>query len=155
MKRFTLFLAICMGFFACKEKSENYASFGEKISTENVLTAQQMHHQYETLKPGDTLEVSFKANVNEVCKKKGCWMKLGLDNEVSSFVKFKDYAFFVPLDADHHTVIVKGKAFVTETSVNDLRHFAKDGGKTEEEIAAIITPKREFAFMADGVLMEE
>jgi hypothetical protein len=107
------------------------------------------------MKTGDTVEVKFKSEVDKVCKKKGCWMTLKLDDSLSSFVRFKDYSFFVPLNAENRETIVEGKAFVTETSIEELQHYAKDAGKSEEEIAAITTPKVEYAFMATGVLMEE
>jgi len=39
-------------------------------------------------------------------------------------VRFKDYGFFMPLDASGKEVIVAGKAFVTEVSVADLKHYS-------------------------------
>ena len=82
-------------------------------------------------------------------------MKLDLGNSKESMVRFKDYGFFVPLDADNKEVIVNGKAYVTKISVDELKHYAKDGGKSEEEIAAIIEPEFTYAFEADGVLMKK
>ena len=70
-------------------------------------------------------------------------------------VRFKDYGFFMPLDAAEKEVIVAGKAYVKETSVDELRHYAEDAGKTQEEIALITEPKKEFAFEANGVLMKK
>ena len=61
----------------------------------------------------------------------------------------------MPLDSKDREVIVEGKAYVTETSVNELRHYAEDAGKSKEEIAKITESKREFAFEAHGVLMKE
>jgi len=132
-----------------------YASFGEKINKEGVLTAAEMKERFEEMNAGDTIEVKFKSEVEKVCKKKGCWMTLKLGDSLTSFVRFKDYGFFVPLNAEERETIVEGKAFVTETSVEELQHYAKDAGKPEEEIAAITEPKKEYAFMATGVLMEE
>lgn len=132
-----------------------YANFGENIDKEGVLSASEMKEKFTSMKTGDTVEVKFKSEVDKVCKKKGCWMTLKLDDSLSSFVRFKDYSFFVPLNAENRETIVEGKAFVTETSIEELQHYAKDAGKSEEEIAAITTPKVEYAFMATGVLMEE
>ena len=73
--------------------------------------------------------------------------------EEQVFVKFKDYGFFVPTDASGDA-IVEGKAYLEEVTVEELQHMAKDGGKTEAEIAAITEPKRELRFMADGVLIK-
>ena len=75
------------------------------------------------------------------------------DNE--SFVKFKDYAFFMPKDIAGQEVIVDGKAFVEQTSVEDLKHFAKDAGKSQDEIDAITEPKLTLSFLSSGVLIPE
>ncbi|MDT0293061.1 DUF4920 domain-containing protein [Mesonia ostreae] len=133
----------------------SYASFGEKIDKEGVISASEMKEKFTSMKTGDTLDVKFKTEVEKVCKKKGCWMSVKLDDSLTSFVRFKDYSFFVPLNAEERETILEGKAFVTETSVDELRHYAKDAGKSKEEIAAITESKTEYAFMATGVLMEE
>jgi hypothetical protein len=137
------------------EKPVNYESFGAKIAADDALTSLEMLQKYQSLKPGDTIDVKFKTTINEVCKKKGCWMTMELGNENEAFVKFKDYAFFVPKNADKSEAIVSGKAFMDSISVNDLRHFAKDGGKSEAEIAQITIPEVKYSFQADGVLIQK
>jgi Domain of unknown function (DUF4920) len=131
----------------------NYASFGDKITADKALTKEQMLKKYNSLKAGDTINVKFATHINDVCQKKGCWMSLELPGGKESFVKFKDYAFFVPLNAAGQDAVVSGKAFVSETSVEQLRHYAKDGGKSEAEIAKITKPEVEYKFLADGVLI--
>ena len=132
-----------------------YASFGEKITDAEAISADEMRAKFKNLKAGDTLNVKFTSTINEVCKKKGCWMKLDLGEEQESMVRFKDYGFFMPLNADAKEVVVNGKAYVTEISVDELQHYAKDAGKSEEEIAQITEPKYTYAFEADGVLMKK
>jgi hypothetical protein len=132
-----------------------YASFGDKITVEQALSKEQMLKKYKNLKAGDTINVKFTTHINDVCKKKGCWMSLELPGGKESFVKFKDYAFFVPLNAAGQEAVVSGKAFVSETSVEQLRHYAKDGGKSEAEIAKITKPEIEYKFLADGVLISK
>ena len=107
----------------------------------------------KTLKEGDTLEVKFKSGINEVCQKKGCWMTLDLADDKEAFVKFKDYGFFVPKNAQDKEVIVNGKAFVSVESVDVLKHYAKDAGKSQAAIDSITEPKVTYSFMADGVLI--
>lgn len=133
---------------------ENYTSYGDKISDKDVLSADEMLAKFETMAVGDTISVKFASKINEVCSKKGCWMKLPVGDEVT-MVRFKDYGFFMPLDSKDREVIVEGKAFVKETSVEELQHYAEDAGKSKEEIAKITTPKKEFAFEANGVLMKK
>lgn len=135
-----------------KGQQSPYASYGAKISTENVLNSGEVTDKYAALKEGDTAIVKFEAPINSVCKSMGCWMRLDAGEE-EVFVKFKDYGFFVPKDASGEA-IVEGKAYLEEVTVDELQHMAEDAGKTKEEIAAITTPKRELRFMADGVLIK-
>jgi hypothetical protein len=130
----------------------SYSSYGAKINAEDAISAHQAREKYADLKAGDTAVVKFEAPINAVCKSKGCWMQLETGEE-TVFVKFKDYGFFVPTDATGDA-IVEGKAYLEEVSVAELKHMAKDGGKTEAEIAAITEPQRELRFMADGVLIK-
>jgi hypothetical protein len=138
-----------------KAVNANYASFGDKIVADNAMSKEQMLKKYNTLKPGDTVSVKFKTDIKDVCQKKGCWMSLDLSQGKESFVKFKDYAFFVPLNAGGQEAVVQGKAFVSEISVAQLKHYAKDGGKSEDEIARITKPEIKYGFMADGVLISQ
>lgn len=156
MKKAGILIVFAILLMNCKKKEQqvNYASFGAEITAENAISKEEMMTQFEALQPGDTLDVKFASTVNQVCKAKGCWMKLDL-GEAESMVKFKDYGFFVPMNSEERNVIVNGKAYVTEVPVSELQHYAKDAGKSEEEIAAIVEPKRTYAFLADGVLMEE
>lgn len=137
------------------EAKADYAAFGDKIVADKALSKEEMFKKYKGLKTGDTIAVKFKSKIKDVCQKKGCWMAMQLPNEKQTFVKFKDYAFFVPLNAADQEAIVSGKAFISETSVAQLRHYAKDGGKSEAEIAKITEPKIEYKFLADGVLISK
>ncbi len=161
-----LFLACFVIFLSgCKESKENnsatdemagvYEEFGEDFNPAAILSAKDMEEKYASLKPGDTVEVVFKAAVNSVCKMKGCWMVLDLPGDKDPMVQFKDYAFFVPKDIEGREAVVNGKAYIEQVSVEDQKHFAKDAGKTEEEIAAIAEPENRLAFMADGVKLKE
>ncbi|UZH54618.1 DUF4920 domain-containing protein [Salinimicrobium tongyeongense] len=145
------------GFSQEKETAveEVYFSVGEEVETINVLSAQRMQERYNSLKPGDTLNVTFKGNVASVCKKKGCWMKVALEDEREVMVKFKDYAFFVPKDIENREVIMEGKAYVTEMSVEDRRHYAEDAGKSPAEVKAITSPEITLSFVANGVKIKE
>lgn len=138
-----------------KDVKVEYASFGDKILADKALSKEQMLAKYKTMKKGDTIAVKFKSKINSVCKKKGCWMKMDLANNSESFVRFKDYGFFVPLNADNSEAIVSGRAFVDEISVAELQHYAKDGGKSQAEIDKITQPKITYAFQADGVLISK
>ena len=134
---------------------DEYANFGAKISNNSILHKDVIAKKYKNLKEGDTIDISFSSTVNDVCKAKGCWMKVALNDDKETMVKFKDYDFFVPKDIENDTVIVQGKAYVSETSVEELRHLAKDAGKSQKEIAMITAPAKTYSFIADGVLVKQ
>jgi hypothetical protein len=114
-----------------------------------------MLKKYKTLKKGDSISVKFKSTIKEVCKKKGCWMQMDLSDNNQSFVKFKDYGFFVPLNADNSEAIVNGIAFIDVVTVDELKHYAKDAGKSQAEINKITKPEITYAFKATGVLIKK
>ena len=124
-------------------------NFGENITDENAVVASTLTQQ---MKDKDSLEIKLVGQINEVCQKKGCWMTMMAGNE-SMRIVFKDYDFFVPKDASGKEAVIKGTAYRKVTSVDDLRHYAEDEGKSKEEIAAITQPKEEIEFVADGVII--
>jgi len=165
MKNIFVVLVLVAFAFGCKneKKSEEnstvneeiaYASFGDKIEAEGAIKAVELAEKYKTMAEGDTLVTKVTAKINEVCSTKGCWMRLDLENDEEVMVRFKDYGFFMPLNATGE-VIINGKAFVTVISVNELKHYAEDAGKSEKEIAAITEAEKTFAFEADGVLLKQ
>ncbi len=163
MKIKTIALALLISFTACKEQKKDkkelqnenitFLSYGKKITEEDAVSKLVMLKKFENLKEGDTIDVKFSSNINEVCKTKGCWMKLDLGTEKETMVRFTDYGFFVPLNSDKRDAIVEGRAFISEISIEELQHYAKDAGKSEEEIAQITAPKTTYGFEADGVLI--
>lgn len=126
------------------------AHFGKMIDADGALTVEEF---VEKMKGVDTLNVKIAAIANEVCQKKGCWMKVQIANGESMRIRFKDYAFFVPKDISGRRVVFEGIAFRDTTSVADLKHYAEDEGKSEDEIAAITKSEVKTAFLANGVLI--
>ena len=155
MKKRILLLSIFTLLFACKtehKKELSYLSFGREISNKEILSNDQVVETYKNLRVGDTLNMKFSATVNEVCQAKGCWILLDIGTE-EAMVKFKDYGFFMPKNIVNKEVIVNGKAFVSEISVDEQRHYAEDAGKSDDEIAKIIEVKKTLSLEADGVLL--
>jgi hypothetical protein len=70
-------------------------------------------------------------------------------------VKFKDYGFFVPKDCAGKTAIMEGRAFFRTVSVDELKHYAEDAGKSKEEIEKIKEPQKALAFEAEGVILKD
>ncbi|KJD35723.1 branched-chain amino acid aminotransferase [Tamlana sedimentorum] len=165
MKYFRLLIICILLLNSCKKKSEeqkqaaeeieiiNYESFGKEIIADDAVAAKSMAQHYKSMPVGDSINSKMIAKVTDVCQAKGCWMTLDLEDGSEVMVKFKDYGFFVPKDIKGQDVIINGKAFVSEISVDEQQHYAKDAGKSEAEIALIKEPKKTFSFEADGVLV--
>ncbi|MGB5668108.1 MAG: DUF4920 domain-containing protein, partial [Maribacter sp.] len=125
------------------------------INVEGIISSQEMTEKYSNMSVTDTLQIKFTGVVSDVCQAKGCWMKVQLQDGNEAMVRFKDYGFFVPKDITGKEVIVNGFAFVEEMSAEDQRHYAKDGGKSKEEIEKIIDSKKTYGFEADGVILKQ
>ncbi|MEY3052765.1 MAG: hypothetical protein RLY31_2550 [Bacteroidota bacterium] len=155
-----LALAICLSavlFGACIQKAASTGSdgkesntFGEKISAKGAVSIGALP---TLLGDSDSLAVKLQGTVESVCQVKGCWMNLVDANNPGLFVQFKDYGFFMPKDIAGRQVVIDGYAYRQVTPVEELRHYAEDAGKTQEEIEAITTPKEEVKFLASGVLL--
>jgi hypothetical protein len=134
-----------------KNKGDGKA-FGEKVTAKDAVTYDAMLEKMS--KAGKIDNVKVTGTVEAVCKEKGCWMNIASDKGAPSmFVKFKDYAFFMPKDLAGKKVVMVGNAFKETTTVEELRHLALDAGKSKEEIAKITKPKEGIKFMANGVLI--
>ncbi len=108
------------------------------------------------LNQSDSVSTTLEAEIITSCAKKGCWMSVVLPNEQEMRVTFKDYGFFVPTKGlQGKKAIIQGTAFQTVTDVATLQHYAEDAGKSEEEIAKITEPKKEFSMVATGVTIVE
>ncbi len=168
MKKLVILLSIPFLLNSCKSETKSqksttdieetilepiaYVSFGKKITDEQVLSKSEIIEMYKNLKVGDTSYVKFTTTVNEVCQSKGCWMRLDLSDD-EAMVRFKDYGFFMPKNIADKEVIVNGKAYISEMSIEDQRHYAEDEGKSQDEIIAITKVKTTLSFEADGVLV--
>ena len=144
-----------LAFYSCANSQDakldgEINHYGAKISADGV---KDIEHYVQELNGEDTLSVTLKGRINEVCQAKGCWMTLEDQNDNSIFIKFKDYAFFVPKDAGGHSAIVKGDLYASVTSVDELRHYAEDKGASAEEIQEITEPAKELKMMVEGVII--
>jgi hypothetical protein len=126
-------------------------NYGAKITAEGARPVSDLK---KLMGNKTEMNVKLQGTVESVCQKKGCWMDLKGADGKSIHVTFKDYAFFMPKDASGKQAIIDGVAKVEETSVADLKEYAKDAGKSQKEIDAIKEPKRELVFEASGVILK-
>ena len=148
MKLYTLFFAVLLSVSSVlAQKTE---SFGEKIKLDGAIEGASFLKQIDGK---DSLLIKISAPIVNVCQKKGCWMNVDLGEGKQMMVRFKDYGFFVPKDADGKIAVIDGVAFREVLSVDMLRHYAEDAGKSKEEIEKITEPETRLSFEASGVLI--
>ena len=128
--------------------------YGEQITVDGALNLRDVAAKLDggSKFEGDT---KIKAKIVDVCPKKGCWLKLEIDENTTATVKMKDYGFFLPLAAKGKTVVLDGKVELKTTSVAELKHYAEDAKKSQEEIDAIKEPVKEVRVLAKGIVVVE
>lgn len=128
-------------------------TYGKAITEDGAIDIAKLPEMVEKSEKKKIENIKVYAKVTNVCAKKGCWMDLYVDENTSIFVKMKDYAFFVPDDMIGKTVVLEGEVFEKVTSVNELRHYAEDANKSQEEIDAITEPEKSIRFLAYGIVV--
>lgn len=162
MRNFIALAFISFVLFSCNNANktetadENTATefeyFGEEINPDGAVLAKDF---FTSFNAEDSTRMKLEGEVASVCQKKGCWMKMGIgENNDEIFVKFKDYGFFVPLNCEGRTAVMEGWAYKDVQSVEELKHYAFDAGKTQEEIDSITEPEVTYTFLADGVVLK-
>lgn len=158
MKKLLVLVGVIL-LFACgnstenteQASSENKEVFGETFDGEGALPLADF---INTMQGSEMSDVKIIGTVSEVCQTKGCWMSMEKGDGSTMRITFKDYGFFVPKDCNGKQAIISGKAYMDTTSVEDLKHYAKDAGKTDDEINQITQPEVELAFEASGVILK-
>lgn len=165
MKKFFLSLLVLAALFSACNSTKNSVSsskesgdgkhFGAKINPNGAVSYDQLLADLNNKDSINNVKVS--GTVEGVCQVKGCWINIVSEEagKPKMFVKFKDYAFFMPKDIAGRKVVMQGIAYRQTTSVDELRHYAEDAGKSAAEIALITKPKEELKFMASGVVLME
>jgi hypothetical protein len=128
-------------------------TYGEKITVEGAIPLNDAVAKLN--ENTEAINTKVKAKIVEVCPKKGCWLKLQLNDKETAMVKMKDYGFFLPLAAKGKTVVIDGEVKKKTVSVAELKHYAEDAKKPKEEIDAITKPETEVRVMAKGIVIVE
>lgn len=143
-----LFLPTIILFFLPQNKSTYY---GEKFSITELEDYSSLKKEISDFNKKD---VKIEGEILSSCPMKGCWIKIRSEED-TILVRFKDYGFFVPKNGiDGDRAIVNGKMSIETLSVEQLRHYAEDAGKSQEEINKIKDPQVSLTFLADGVYIE-
>src|SRR5690606_20461235 len=119
------FLGVALIAFSCNNATENTAEkaeeqvvetaenieealtgfFGEEIDPSNAISTEEFK---SLMAENDSIEVKLAASINECCKKTSCWMTVDLGEGEELLVRFKDYGFFVPKNADGLNAVIQG-----------------------------------------------
>lgn len=135
-----------------QSENENQTFYGSVIDLDGAMDADGLR---SALAENGRAQVKFEGQVTATCAKKGCWMDVASGQD-TVFVRFQDYGFFVPTEgAEGKRTVMEGEAFYDTITVDMLKHYAEDAGKSEEVIAAITEPELRLAFTATGVMIED
>ena len=143
-----ILLLIILFSYSIQSQQDNEISFyGDKINFENISEFSEIKSNVSNN------SIKIEGDILSSCPKKGCWMEVKFDTD-TVFVKFKDYGFFVPKQgAEGKSAIVNGNISVDTLSIAQLKHYAKDAGKSKDEISKISKPEITISFLADGVVI--
>lgn len=157
MKRILFITLASMAMGGCdhsqhQHTAENKAGefYGEAFdTTAKAIAVQDLAQQ---LVGKDTALVTIEGIVDQTCPNAGCWLNYRTAEGVQKITT--DHVFFVPLEGcEGLRSQAHGKAFYTEISVEDQRHYAREEGKSETEVEAITETKRKLSFVATGVMI--
>ena len=135
---------LCTSQEISEENNLNY--YGEKVSSKSLDDLSQIDE-------GSLMKV--QGTILSSCPKKGCWMQVKVETDTLQ-VTFKDYGFFVPKKGlENKTVIIEGFAKRDTLSIQKLRHYAEDAGKSKADINKINNPEFKISFVANGVIIKQ
>lgn len=136
----------------------SYVSYGDEISEDEPALAVADVASDAAAFHGSPVRV--EGEIVQVCRQQGCW--LSLDNPMGEPLRVHvakddagEYLWTVPTDLGRHMAIVEGTIFTDTLSVDDRRHYAEDGGATQEEIDAITEDRPSAYITATGILVEQ
>lgn len=127
-------------------------NFGGSILAGKAVPAEQLAGFFTET---DSIEITLSGNISASCKHSGCWMDLDMGNKNRLHVTFEDGKFTIPLDAAGKHAIAQGLAIRQLIPLETLRNYAREDGKSEEEVALITEPEWTYEMVATGVLIEE
>jgi len=94
-------------------------------------------------------EVVVEGVIATSCTRKGCWMQLAAaEGEPGMRVTFRDYAFFIPLDAKGMHARAEGVAVAKTLSKEEADHLAGEGARLTRNADGTAV---EVSFIANGV----
>lgn len=141
-KQFLVAATAIFMFISCSQ-SGNY---GNSFDSKNAVEVNQAIAQF---KEKGTADFVISGNISTVCQSEGCWFNYQTkDGEL--FVDF-EHKFEIPKTVKGKTAFAQGAFQYDTTSIEQLKEYAKDDGKKQEEIDEIKEPEIRLIFIAKGV----
>lgn len=137
-------LAVGVAAWADDKAAPKFTAYGEAM-VEDARTALPLK---DVLAKADDLKdqtVRVSGVVQDVCRTKGCWIKMTDETGNSLFVKFTCpvEGHLIPVDSVGKHAVVEGKLTVKMISEDEAKHYAEESGKPEEELAKIKGPQKQ------------
>ncbi len=157
MKKLLVVSLTAIVLFSCgDDKPKNSIVLGKSygpvnVDTVDAMNVKEMLEAFDTKKGEQTF--TFLAPIEEVCSKAGCWINVDKGNGETFMVRFKDHFTIPPKTKIGTQAYLHGIAYMDTISVDLLRHFAEDAGKSKEEIEKITKPEFKLNFEADGITL--
>ena len=135
-----------------------YEFYGDRLDTDETIVALTPAALTGDVGAYNDTVVRVEGTVAQVCKMAGCW--LTMENPTGQPIRVQvprdssGYVFTFPTDLGIAEVIVEGTVRADTTSVETLRHFAEDEGRSQEEIDAITAPQPTVVLTARGALVK-
>lgn len=150
--KYIIHVVLAILIISCSNNIQEKQIFGDQnITEEGKISGLEL---LNTLSLNDSAQVKVEAKINSICQKKGCWMYVDLGDTTEMLVRFKDYEFFVPMDATDKIAMIEGMAKVDTLSVEWQKHLKEDANASQEEIDAISEPKIMYSIAeATGVII--
>ena len=159
-----LFVAFIFVITACNQQATNdetsetrepeapvqEGQYGTEFDMDQAVSSAELDAMLES---ENTENANRRGKIVKSCKHTGCWMDINLGDDEPVHVTFADDAFTIPFDAAGKTAIFTGTGSREEVSAELLKAYAKDEGKSQEEIEAITGPGWEYTFIAEGVVL--
>ncbi len=160
----SLFLCLAA---ACNMNSNKLSDSAKADST---TVANKFGLQFESKEPVSADQLVEKVNakrsfngvvegkITAVCKKAGCWANIETADGNKLKVLFRNAdgsEFGIDKNSIGKKLIAHGVGYLDTTTVEMLRHYAADDGKSKEEIDKINSPEIVVGFTADGAQITE
>lgn len=140
----------------------DYTPFGEPVALDDGTPTVTPSTLLTDPAAYDGEIVRVEGTIAEMCKMMGCWLTLrDTDAETGETVRVRvptdeegEYVYTFPTDLGMIDAIVEGTVSVDTMGVDELRHYAEDEGRSQEEIDAITEPQPTVVLTAHGALVE-